>query len=205
MRTYSANGSNPTVTYQINVESSDPLYVYLGTPSRRTVTTYLNGNEIGPYFFQRHYGVIPLGFFEPGTQIEFAIRLDEEELTLFNELFVYENVHELASLRDSIEQAEITRHSSSHFTAAIEAHGSSYLLLTMTYDKGWRFTVNGKRVAQERVFEALTAIPLTEGINTIEARYVPTGFLAGCAISLLSLIIVICYTIYRKETKSDAE
>ncbi len=205
MRTYSANGSNPTVTWQINVESSDPLYVYLGAPSRRTVTAYLNGNEIGPYFFQRHYGVIPLGSFEPGTQIEFAIRLDEEELTLFNELFVYENVKELASLRDSIEQAEITRHSSSHFTAAIEAHGSSYLLLTMAYDKGWRFTVNGKRVAQERVFEALTAIPLTEGINTIEARYVPTGFLAGCAISLLSLIIVICYTIYRKETKSDAE
>ncbi len=205
MRTYSANGENPTVTWQINIESSDPLYVYLGAPSRKIATVYLNGNEIGPYFSIRHYGVIPLGSFEPGTQIEFSIHLDEEEVTLFNELFVYEKVDALASLRDSIAQADITRLSSSRFTANIQAHGGSYLLLTLTYDKGWRFTVNGKRAAQERVFEALTAIPLEEGINTIEARYIPTGFPAGCAISLLSLIILICYIFCRKETKCDAE
>lgn len=200
MRTYQANGENPAITWQINIESSDPLYVYLGVPSRRIVTAYLNGNEIGQYFALRHYGVIPLGSFEPGTQIEFTIRLDDSEITLFNELFVYEKVDELASLRNCIEQADITRLSSSRFNANIETHDDSYLLLTMTYDKGWRFTVNGKRAAQERIFEALTAIPLEKGQNIIEARYIPTGFLAGCAVSLLSLIILICYIICRKET-----
>ncbi len=205
MRTYHVTGEEPTVTWTFTAESTDPLYVYLGAPSRAAVTAYLNGEEIGKYIESRHYGVIPLGSFEPGTRIEFTIRPDGGDLTLFNELFVYENLDELASIKAAVSQADVTRHSSSHLTAEIDAEAGEYLLLTMTYDKGWRFTVNGERVDQERVFEALTAIPLEEGSNTVEMRYIPAGLTAGCAVSVLSLIIVICYIIYRKERKNHVE
>ncbi len=95
-------------------------------------------------------------------------------------------------------QVTVSKASSSHLKidADIKEDGQ-YLLITVPYETDWHIKVDGKRVEQIKVFDAMMAIPVSKGKHKIEMRYVPNGIVWGSIISLLALLILL-YLIRRK-------
>ena len=76
-----------------------------------------------------------------------------------------------------------------YVAGAYTAREAGFLLLTIPYDEGWRAQVNGQEVKCRRGADALTVIPVEEGVNQIVLAYrVPglgAGIMASCAAFLL--------------------
>lgn len=75
-----------------------------------------------------------------------------------------------------------------------------YLVLSELFYPGWHAYVDGKEVPILRADFLLRAIPLTAGKHDIVFVYRPMSFLAGAAVSLLTLSVLACiYLVYYRK------
>lgn len=81
----------------------------------------------------------------------------------------------------------------------IAAETNEYLLLSVPYDKGYKAKVNGKKVETKRVLGDMIAVPVSEGENAVSLSFVPQGFAAGIAISVIGLILWIVFLAFGKK------
>ncbi len=135
--------------------------------------------------------VIDLGHHRAGETFSFLLE-GSEPLPVDSQLRLFtENDEALCALVAGIPRGESrTAHlSSSHLYAA--AQGAGALVLAIPYDRNWRCLVDGKAVSPVCLFDAYMALPLDgEGFHAIDLQYVPAGLPEGCAISLITLIVL---------------
>ena len=67
---------------------------------------------------------------------------------------------------------------------------ASQLMLTIPYDAGWQVKVDGVPVETTTRYGQFLAVNLEAGAHTVELRFLPQGFMAGAAVSGLSLLAV---------------
>lgn len=65
-----------------------------------------------------------------------------------------------------------------------------YAFIPVCYDKGWSCTVNGEEIQIEKAAGSFMAIPLQNGANQIEMRFLPVGLIPGIIISAVTLLCV---------------
>ncbi len=65
------------------------------------------------------------------------------------------------------------------------------MMLTIPYDKGWRFQVNGKDVETTKTAGYFTSIEVPKGKAVITASYHVPGMRVGLAVTLISLLILL--------------
>ena len=75
--------------------------------------------------------------------------------------------------------------------AVIAAETDGFAVSTIPYDDGWRITVDGVSVLPVRYLEQFLAVPVEAGEHTIEMRYVPRGFYAGVALTVLGVLALV--------------
>lgn len=69
-----------------------------------------------------------------------------------------------------------------------EADCARLLVFSETFDPGWKATVDGRPTQVLRADHALIGVPLAAGAShAIDLRYIPSGWRAGLAISIVSL------------------
>ncbi len=105
----------------------------------------------------------------------------------------------------SLEAADLECVSNSHLQGTVQITDSDYLLFTIPYERDWKIRIDGKEAEQVEVFDALMAVPVTEGTHTIELRYVPQGFIVGAVISLAAFMICILLLFLQKKDKEKLE
>ncbi len=67
------------------------------------------------------------------------------------------------------------------------------LLLTLPYEKGWHFYVDGQKVEYYNALDGLIGIDLSLGEHHIEAKFYSPGFFLGLVISIITFIVsIIC-------------
>ena len=71
------------------------------------------------------------------------------------------------------------------------------LVLGDSFYPGWRAEVNGRQEKIFRAYSIFRAIPLQEGIHRVTFSYFPLSFLLGCAISILTLFVIVLEVIRR--------
>lgn len=76
------------------------------------------------------------------------------------------------------------------------------LFTTIPYEKGFTIKVDGKEVKPIKIFDTFIGLELTEGEHDITIDYVSYGFKTGAIISTSTLLILIVYTLIRKERKN---
>ncbi|MCR5355764.1 MAG: YfhO family protein [Lachnospiraceae bacterium] len=76
-------------------------------------------------------------------------------------------------------------------------------LLPLTYDKGWKVKVNGKKVRASSYAGLFTRIPLKEGENTVTMKFTPSGMRLGVFMTLAALVITIVYIVISRIKKTD--
>ena len=74
------------------------------------------------------------------------------------------------------------------------------LFTSIPYDEGWKVYVDGKKVKYNKLLTAFIGIDLESGEHIIEFKYLPKGFILGCIISFMTLIITVFYLKKAKAT-----
>lgn len=93
-------------------------------------------------------------------------------------------------------QFEPTTFDDGHVAGTYTAASDGHLLLSIPYDKGWSFTVNGEPANVQPAFdEGMTAIEVKAGDNDIEMTYRTPGLAAGCAVTGAAVVGLVAGTI----------
>jgi hypothetical protein len=84
----------------------------------------------------------------------------------------------------------VDRRSPGAWTIAVQSPRQNKLVVSETWDPGWRATVNGRLARVDPHLGILLGVAVGPGPSRVELRYHPDGFAAGTALSLLGLAAV---------------
>lgn len=73
------------------------------------------------------------------------------------------------------------------------------LCTTIPYDKGWSAYVNGEKVETEIVNIGMLGIPIKQGNNLVEIKFVPQGLIEGLLVSFFMLVISLIFGLIEKK------
>jgi hypothetical protein len=79
---------------------------------------------------------------------------------------------------------------------------SAFLVVGQSDFPGWHAGVDGHRVAVRRVHGLVQGLELPPGAKRVELRYMPLSFLAGCAMSGATLVVLLLWCLVSRQ-KSD--
>jgi Bacterial membrane protein YfhO len=72
-----------------------------------------------------------------------------------------------------------------------ESSGSVFVVLTRTFNEGWKGEVDGRPLPLVRTDLAFTGFTIPPGAHRIVLRYLPASFVVGAALSVVSLLITV--------------
>lgn len=157
-------------------------------------------NEIS--LSRKDTSISDLGYLDKGTtaRITFEINDDSQDTGSIEIEAARINEQKMISLLETLKQGEsqVTYHNDNQLTAKLNAKNNGYALFTTTYDNSWNITVNGEEVEVLPFDNSLILIPIKQGENVIEAKFVPSGFTQGLIISFLSIMILIIFPYVQK-------
>lgn len=99
-------------------------------------------------------------------------------------------------------------HATDTVTGNVSLSKDSLVLLSIPYTKGWTAYVDGVETDLIQADVMYMAVPVSAGDHTIELRYHTSGLMAGCIVSIVSLLILILSMVYvrskgRKRISAD--
>ena len=164
-------------------------------PSCRGCNTrgfFVNGELRGGVFDGYTQGIISLGYFDEGEPVKVELESDYPlEITALH--ICSEDTNTLKSAVDRLGGVR-TEVSGSKLTIKLNDNISRNLLLTLPYSKGLRIYADGEPLADSdicEVLDALTLLRLPEGTEVVTVSYRPVGFIAGAAVSIVSLLLTV--------------
>lgn len=86
--------------------------------------------------------------------------------------------------------ARVVRDAPEALTVDTEASEAGYLVLTRSYDGGWKARLDGAEVPLLRADLALSAVLVPAGGHRLELAYRPAAFRVGAALSVASLVVL---------------
>lgn len=85
-----------------------------------------------------------------------------------------------------------------YLTGTCNTDESSFLVLSLPYDEGWRVFVNGQNVKTYSVNGGFVGFGVEAGNNQIEMYFTPVGFKQGAIISLIGIMGYVALIIHEK-------
>ncbi|MCR5485759.1 MAG: YfhO family protein [Clostridiales bacterium] len=205
----------PTAVFDFTVKRDGPFYIYLSKDTKddrhldikiekknKSVTVFGAINtEYMSAVCRADAGdkISVLIFLEPASSGKLAVRgfgsRAEENIKAYNTLM-------------SNGGYEITKFNSSHIDGTIDVKGDKKLFTTtIPYDKGWKITVDGETLPDEKIIKTggeLISFEISGGKHTVSFDFVPYGFKAGVTISALTLAAGAAYTVLSRRKKKQS-
>ena len=85
-----------------------------------------------------------------------------------------------------------------YLTGTCNTDESTFLVLSLPYDEGWKVFVNGQNVKTYSVNGGFVGFGVEAGNNQIEMYFTPVGFKQGAIISLIGIVGYVALIIYEK-------
>ena len=83
-------------------------------------------------------------------------------------------------------------------SGTIKTDCTGAVFFSIPYSSGWTAWIDGKRVDIYKADIGFMAVPVTEGEHEIVLRYLTPGIFLGAAVTLISLIGILCYFLFTK-------
>ena len=194
------------IEYKLMIAKNQPVYLFFEAPYQQAAEITVNDYWYGNYFSDTKWDIVEIGSHNEGDVVSVKLYAKGNTLSLGHAYFYYEDSEILADLyqKASPDFAELTYESNSHINGTVTVNDSDYLLFTIPYEKDWNILIDGNKAEQVKVFDALMAVPISEGTHTIEMRYIPQGFIVGAIISLAAFVLcVILILVQMKKRKEE--
>lgn len=164
----------------------------------KSCDVWVNGRLLREaYPSQSENGILELGEFSAGESVQITVQLQKSIRPESFEVFGLDTGL-LETLCANAQGGEIQGDGSKRSVICTAKEGQS-LFLPISYDTGWKATVNGKPVEISRALGNYLSLPLEEGENTVELSYTPPGFSAGLLISIAGLILAFLFFRFGKQ------
>lgn len=200
------NSMNGIITYQVPVTGTQTLYFDCFDRLSNSLVEHINSsfnvtvNGVpvqDDYPNQSNNGLVNLGTFtDQAVQIQVEV-LKDVTARSFGVAGLNTDI-----LRDAVNQttAANLKQESNRITGTAEAKSDrDYLLLPLTYDKGYTAIVNNKKAEVYRVFDSMIAVKLEKGSNTVSVGYCPPGLQTGAILSAGGIILLALALIFFKK------
>ena len=190
------------ISYKLQIDSEDFIFMYFDAPVEQATTIVVDGLEKEPYFTTYGWSIRETGHFNKGEEIEVRVYLNQNNITINEADFYYENTKELAKWYNEAtegQEVSVQKITSSHLKGSFKSDSADYIVFSIPYETSWYMMVDGKPAETEKVLDGLLAVKTTPGTHEFEMRYVPKGFREGSLISLISLIGLLVIMIYNKK------
>ena len=196
---------NGIININVNVEQNNDLYLYI--PVNEMVRTnypnvkiYINDVYYTDYLTKYEWGILNLGKYKKGQNINIRIEF-ENEIIMDNLYLYYENTNIFEEHYNilKLNEVNINKITSSHLSCDINVEEDSRIMFTIPYDDGWNILVDGVEVDKEKALGDLISFDIEKGSHIIELKYEPKGLKIGIYISLISLFVSIIYVALRKK------
>ena len=199
---------NTRIYFNITVEKSGPLYLFLPSRWERTATYFVNEEEYVTNY--THSRIINLGYREAGEELEISIRANEGSFYFYGstDYFYTLDMEAFEAAYEELSETMIktTEDSSDdHIYGAITTHeNNKTILTTIPYDEGWKVIVDGNEVDTYSVLEgSMMAFEIENvGEHDIELIYMPDIYVVSAIISIVSTVIfaiIVAHDIIKKK------
>lgn len=193
-----------TARIRIKIEQEQQVYLYFKAPSNMKGSGFVMLNDKKVDFNPRHSTLINLGFCKPDTFTELQVTFDESapESGWFEVYACALNQPVFEEAMSIIKQQSMVVESftDTYIRGHINAGGSSLMVMTIPFDKGWRVTVDNREVETFAIDNCLLGFDLPAGSHTVELRFIPDKFFTGLAITVASVLIFILLLIRQRHT-----
>ncbi len=113
-----------------------------------------------------------------------------ERVNLRNEVFIA-GCPQLASGSPLDSVPEVQRYEAEQVVVHADVQSPAFLVLTDTYDAGWRVWVDGRKTPLLRADYAFRAVALEAGSHTVTFRYQPPTLRLGLTLSLVAMLVIL--------------
>ncbi|MBO6053512.1 MAG: YfhO family protein, partial [Clostridia bacterium] len=211
-----SSSGGASVTYTVQIDSSDALYCYFPSEWPREASLMLNGSKIGKYFDGQDFSIRELGRFQPGEIINAGLVLKKDVIYVRSGVSYFWYFDETA-FRDAVVRLKsgvmnVYADSDERLTGTVTIpEGRELLFTTIPYDEGWKVRVDGRSFATISVLkDALLAVRIPAGEHEIEFYYDPVcvkqGWAltcAGCCVFAAGCLFGPFVPMMRKRKKTD--
>ena len=187
--------------YDFDITGTKELYlVCTGSAKRKNMQIYVNDKlvpvpSMGEPENTRYNTRFNNSFLDLGEYADTHITI---RVHLLNETITMQKLHTYIALLDTpmldaycSEPPKTTVTSSGNRSLQITASADAdqYLFLPITFDEGWRCTVNGQSVKAVPALGTFTGIPLESGENIISMTFLPKGMRTGIVVSSVGFLL----------------
>ncbi|MBR4943168.1 MAG: YfhO family protein, partial [Clostridia bacterium] len=183
---------NGKLTFTVTATELESLYFNVFDENTNALRQQINGKftvtapkrSVSSFPSQKNNGLLHLGDYEAG-KVTVTVRVGEtvsvSELGL-----VSIRKNQLLQDGENLQTLGLKTGKNSVF-GEYTAKGGECVFLSIPYDSGMRLKINGKKAELYRAYEGFTAFYLEEGVNEIEIKFAPKGFVLGvllCGVAL---------------------
>lgn len=193
------------VEYILSVTSSNFIYMYFEAPEIQSTRLMVEDMEKQPIFTAYDKSIRECGYFKPGSKVSVRIFLEQDEITISDYYFYYENNQVLKSWYKDVAKTKCKVEKENSSRLAVDADvslGTDIIMFSIPYEDDWFVFVDGNRAKTTKIMDALLSVQITSGEHKIELRYFPKGLVIGIPISVFSLITTFCVFFIGRKRKN---
>ena len=192
------------ITIRFTAEDGNPAFLFLSSVYEPNVIVLVNGVNLGSYLSTYHQGVLPLGSFEPGSEVEIKVSLVKLHAGFENPQIASIDMDKFAAVSQRLQQGgwNVLEHSSMYIKALISADSDKLMVTSIPYFDGWKVYVDGVETKTSKVCDTLLAFPVQEGDHLIEMKYEAAGVIPGITLSAAGVALLVLVILREKKSSS---
>jgi len=193
------NDQNINSLFSFQILVNDQPFDLLIPKDRYIINHKTNpGANVFPQRFEN--GLLNLGRYQDTVTVKLQLIKDEVQLSEFSiGALDIEGFKEFINQYDEETSSTIDMDRNKIKVQVTVNQDDQILFLSIPYDTQWSATINGEKVTIEKVMGNFMAIKLPIGDHQIELTYIPVGLEKGIIVSLVTFILVLFGTIFRRK------
>ena len=198
------NNLGASLSVDITTKENGNIYIYLY--SRQLDEVSVESDIINTKMDVKDGYILDLGYYENDEKINIKMPLKEEETYADVNFYVFTiDEEKFAQGYEKLKsgQLNITDFNETKISGNFIADENEILYTSIPYDKGWNITLDGEEVSEEDIIiisDALIGVKVNSGEHNITFEYSIPYMNIACAISFISIILLIsCFVLYKKK------